>query len=123
MKRGFLSFQIRDQLFSAISRDSIAYRKQYPAIPSNLLINLDALITHCVFLAEAVATLHEYGRASLLFHRSIGKHRFPDASATGRYGRSNPLTQSGAARSARLCIRCGVASKHHHAQPSKARYS
>jgi hypothetical protein len=84
MKRGFLSFQIRDQLFSAISRDLVAYRKQYPAIPSNLLINLDALITHCVFSFSRSSwrLCMNTGERPFCFIAVSGKHRFPDASAT-----------------------------------------
>jgi hypothetical protein len=49
MKRDLLGLQIRNQLFSAISRDLIAYRRQYPAISFNCLVDLDvSCFARCV---------------------------------------------------------------------------
>jgi hypothetical protein len=73
MEGDLLSLQISDQFFGPINRDLVVYREQYPSIPFNCLIDLDALVTHHNRLrsrAEVPDRLLSYdGGRALLFHR------------------------------------------------------
>lgn len=72
MKRNLLSFQIGDQLFSAVNGHLIGYAHQQPTISLNPFVNLDALFTHRIPPSSGGERLLIYdSRMAILFPRKF----------------------------------------------------
>jgi hypothetical protein len=54
VQRGFLCHQLSDQFFGPVDGDLIGYGPLYPAIPFNVLVDLDALLAHGQFRIRAL---------------------------------------------------------------------